>query len=36
MKKVVVVGGGTGNFTVLRGLKKYDLDIAPEEMLITK
>jgi uncharacterized cofD-like protein len=28
MKKVVVVGGGTGNFTVLRGLKKYDLDIS--------
>ncbi|MDN3504794.1 MAG: YvcK family protein [Rhabdochlamydiaceae bacterium] len=28
MKKVVVIGGGTGNFTVLRGLKKYDLDIS--------
>ncbi|NBO24651.1 MAG: hypothetical protein EBU93_05405 [Chlamydiae bacterium] len=28
MKKVVVVGGGTGNFTVLSGLKHYDLDIS--------
>ncbi|MCF7806075.1 MAG: YvcK family protein [Simkaniaceae bacterium] len=28
MKKVVVIGGGTGNFTVLRGLKKYHLDIS--------
>lgn len=28
MKRVVVIGGGTGNFTVLRGLKKYDLDIS--------
>lgn len=28
MKKVVVIGGGTGNFTVLRGLKKYDLDLS--------
>lgn len=28
MKKVVVMGGGTGNFTVLRGLKKYDLDLS--------
>lgn len=27
MKRVVVIGGGTGNFTVLRGLKKYDVDI---------
>lgn len=28
MKKIVVVGGGTGNFTVLTGLKHYDLDIS--------
>ncbi len=29
MKKVVVIGGGTGTYTVLRGLKKYpDLDIT--------
>jgi len=28
MKKVVVIGGGTGSFTVLRGLKKYDLDLS--------
>ncbi len=28
MKRVVVIGGGTGNFTVLRGLKNYDLDIS--------
>lgn len=28
MKKVVVMGGGTGNFAVLRGLKKYDLDLS--------
>lgn len=28
MKKVVVIGGGTGNFTVLRGLKKYDVDLC--------
>ncbi len=28
MKKIVVIGGGTGSFTVLRGLKKYDLDIS--------
>ena len=28
MKKVVVIGGGTGNFTVLRGLKKYNLDLS--------
>ncbi|PIN76351.1 hypothetical protein COV17_02920 [Candidatus Woesearchaeota archaeon CG10_big_fil_rev_8_21_14_0_10_36_11] len=28
MKKVVVIGGGTGNFTVLRGLKNYDLDLS--------
>ena len=28
MKKFVVIGGGTGSFTVLRGLKKYDVDIT--------
>jgi uncharacterized cofD-like protein len=28
MKKVVVIGGGTGNFVVLSGLKKYPLDIS--------
>ncbi len=28
MKKVVVIGGGTGNFVVLRGLKLYPLDLS--------
>lgn len=28
MKKIVVVGGGTGNFVVLKGLKKYDVSLA--------
>ena len=28
MKKVVVIGGGTGNFTVLSGLKKYNIDLS--------
>lgn len=28
MKKVVVIGGGTGNFTVLRGLKNYGVEIS--------
>ncbi|HPE85329.1 MAG: YvcK family protein [Chlamydiia bacterium] len=28
MKKIVVIGGGTGNFTVLRGLKNYDVDLC--------
>ena len=28
MKKIVVIGGGTGTFTVLQGLKKYPLDIT--------
>lgn len=28
MKKVVVLGGGTGTFTVLTGLKNYHLDIS--------
>lgn len=28
MKKVTVIGGGTGSYTLLKGLKNYDLDIA--------
>lgn len=28
MKKVVVIGGGTGNFVVLKGLKHYPLDLT--------
>jgi uncharacterized cofD-like protein len=28
VKKVVVIGGGTGNFVVLKGLKKYQLDLT--------
>jgi len=28
VKKIVVMGGGTGNFTVLRGLKNHDLDLS--------
>jgi uncharacterized cofD-like protein len=28
MKKIVVIGGGTGNFAVLRGLKNYDVEIS--------
>jgi uncharacterized cofD-like protein len=28
MKKVVVIGGGTGNFTVLKGLKNFNIDIS--------
>jgi uncharacterized cofD-like protein len=28
MKKIVVIGGGTGNFAVLKGLKSYDVDIS--------
>src|SRR6266404_4397290 len=28
MKKVVVIGGGTGNFAVLNGLKNYPVDIS--------
>lgn len=28
MKKVVVIGGGTGNFTVLSGLKHYNVDLS--------
>jgi 2-phospho-L-lactate transferase/gluconeogenesis factor (CofD/UPF0052 family) len=27
MKKIVTIGGGTGSFTVLRGLKNYPVDI---------
>lgn len=28
MKKIVTIGGGTGNFTVLKGLRNYDVDIS--------
>lgn len=28
MKKVVVIGGGTGNFTVLRGLRQYPVELS--------
>jgi len=28
LKKVVVIGGGTGNFVVLKGLKRYPLDLS--------
>lgn len=28
MKKVLVIGGGTGNFVVLRGLKRYEVDLT--------
>ncbi|MDR2539979.1 MAG: YvcK family protein [Chlamydiales bacterium] len=28
MKKVVVIGGGTGNFSVLRGLKDYPVNLS--------
>ena len=28
MKKVITIGGGTGSYTVLRGLKDFDLDIT--------
>ena len=28
MKKIVVMGGGTGNFTVLRGLKNFDVELS--------
>lgn len=27
-KKIVVIGGGTGNFVILRGLKQYDVDLC--------
>lgn len=28
MKKIVVMGGGTGNFAVLRGLKNFDVELS--------
>lgn len=28
MKKIVVIGGGTGNFAVLSGLRDYDVDLT--------
>ena len=28
MQKIVVIGGGTGSYTVLRGLKKYDVELT--------
>lgn len=28
MKKIVVIGGGTGNFTVLQGLKNYPVELS--------
>ncbi|RME55163.1 YvcK family protein [Candidatus Woesearchaeota archaeon] len=28
MKKVTVIGGGTGTYTILRGLKNYNIDIT--------
>jgi uncharacterized cofD-like protein len=28
MKKIVVIGGGTGNFAVLRGLKNYKVELS--------
>ncbi|HJX50159.1 MAG TPA: uridine diphosphate-N-acetylglucosamine-binding protein YvcK [Candidatus Nanoarchaeia archaeon] len=28
MKKVVTIGGGTGQYTLLRGLKKYDIKLS--------
>ena len=28
MKKIVTIGGGTGNFVVLRGLKKYEVELS--------
>ena len=28
MKKVVTIGGGTGSFTLLSGLKKYPLELS--------
>jgi uncharacterized cofD-like protein len=28
MKKIVVIGGGTGNFVVLTGLKRYDVELT--------
>ncbi len=28
MKKIVIIGGGTGSFTLLKGLKYYDVDLS--------
>jgi len=28
MKKIVIIGGGTGNFVTLTGMKKYDVDLT--------
>ncbi len=28
MKKIVTIGGGTGQYTLLRGLKNYDIDLT--------
>lgn len=28
MKRIVVIGGGTGNFTVLKGLREHDFDLS--------
>nr|MCK4929589.1 YvcK family protein [Nanoarchaeota archaeon] len=28
MQKIVVIGGGTGSYTLLRGLKNYDVDLT--------
>lgn len=28
MKKVLTIGGGTGHYTLLRGLKNYDIDLS--------
>lgn len=28
MKRIVTIGGGTGNFVILRGLKKYDVELS--------
>ncbi|NDD59436.1 MAG: hypothetical protein EBZ47_09400, partial [Chlamydiae bacterium] len=28
MKKIVVIGGGTGNFSVLKGLKNCNVDLS--------
>ncbi len=28
MKKIITIGGGTGHYTLLRGLKNYDVDLT--------
>jgi uncharacterized cofD-like protein len=28
MKKIIVIGGGTGNFVILKGLKNYDVELS--------